>query len=94
VDSPPSRSSSQFSFSLYFPFKAVASGAKRRRSNDFSEFPLASQASDVGSIPIARSILPVYSPERSFTERFEDIAYTLGPKGLFKGCRVFSSQSI
>ncbi len=38
--------------------------------------------------------LLVYGPERSFTERSEDIVYTFGPKGLFKGCRVFSSKSI
>jgi hypothetical protein len=48
----------------------------------------------VGSIPIARSITHVYGPERSFTERSEDIVYTFGPKGLFKGCKVFSSKSI
>jgi hypothetical protein len=36
----------------------------------------------------------LYSPERSFTERSEDILYTFGPKGLFKGCRVFSSRSM
>ena len=54
----------------------------------------ASQASDVGSIPIARSRNPVYGPERSFTERSGEIVYTFGPKGLFKGCRVFSSKSI
>jgi hypothetical protein len=36
----------------------------------------------------------MHSPKRSFTERSEDIVYTLGPKGLFKGCRVFSSRSM
>jgi len=36
----------------------------------------------------------LYGPERSFTERSEDIAYTLGPKGLCKGWRVFSSRSM
>jgi hypothetical protein len=36
----------------------------------------------------------VYGPETSFTDRSEDIAYTLGPKGLSRGCRVFSSRSI
>jgi hypothetical protein len=36
----------------------------------------------------------VYSPERSFTERSEDIVYTLGPNGLSKGCKVFSSRSM
>ena len=54
----------------------------------------ASQASDVGSIPIARSINYVYGPKTSFTERSGDIVYTLGPKGFFKGCRVFSSRSM
>jgi len=36
----------------------------------------------------------LYGPERSFTERSGEIVYTFGPKGLFKGCRVFSSKSI
>ena len=36
----------------------------------------------------------MYGPKTSFTERSEDTAYTLGPKGLCKGCRVFSSRSI
>ena len=40
----------------------------------------ASQASDVGSIPIARSMTQLYGPERSITEPSEDIVYTLGPK--------------
>jgi hypothetical protein len=35
----------------------------------------------------------LYSPDRSFTERSEDIVYTFGPKGLFRGCRIFSSRS-
>ena len=34
----------------------------------------------------------LYGPKRSFTERSEDIVYTLGPKSLFKGCRVFFLQ--
>jgi hypothetical protein len=45
-------------------------------------------------VPPSAPLLKLYSPERSFTERSEDIAYTLGPKGLSKGCRVFSSRSI
>ena len=36
----------------------------------------------VGSNPIGSTNFFMYSPERSFTERSEDIAYTLGPKGL------------
>jgi hypothetical protein len=36
----------------------------------------------------------LYVPERSFTKRSGEIVYALGPKGLFKGCRVFSSKSI
>ena len=47
-----------------------------------------------GSNPFAPTTPKVYSPERSFTERSGDIAYTLGPKGLSKGCRVLSSRSI
>src|SRR5215469_10465218 len=35
-----------------------------------------------------------YGPKTSFTERSEDILYSFGPKGLFKGCRVFSSRSM
>src|SRR5579859_43470 len=46
------------------------------------------------SIPTAPTKSPVYSPERSFTERSEDIVYTLGPKGFAKGCRVLSSRSM
>src|SRR5262244_3069942 len=37
----------------------------------------------VGSNPIGSTNLVVYGPETSFTERSEDILYTLGPKGLF-----------
>ena len=48
----------------------------------------------VGSNPIGSTKTIMYGPERSFTERSEDIVYTFGPKGLFKGCRVFSSKSI
>ena len=48
----------------------------------------------VGSNPIGSTNIELYGPERSFTERSEDIVYTFGPKGLFKGCRVFSSKSI
>jgi len=36
----------------------------------------------------------LYCPKTPLTERSGDIAYTLEPKGLFKGCRVFSSKSI
>lgn len=32
--------------------------------------------------------------DRCFTERSGEIAYSFGPKGLFKGCRVLSSRSI
>jgi hypothetical protein len=39
----------------------------------------------VGSNPTLSAIFLLYIPETSFTERSEDIAYTLGPKGLFKG---------
>jgi hypothetical protein len=39
-------------------------------------------------IPSAPPTLLVYGPERSFTERSGEIVYTLGPKGLSKGCRV------
>jgi hypothetical protein len=46
----------------------------------------------VGSIPIARSKIPGSGLKRSFTKRSGDILYSLGPKGLFKGCRVFSSS--
>jgi len=35
-----------------------------------------------------------YGPKTSFTKRSGDIAYTLGPKGLCKGGRVFCSRSI
>jgi hypothetical protein len=48
----------------------------------------------VGSNPIGSTKIPLYSPERSFTERSEEMVYTLGPKGLSKGCRVFSSRSV
>ena len=48
----------------------------------------------VGSNPIGSTNFVLYGPKTSFTERSEDILYTLGPKGLFKGCRVFSSRSI
>lgn len=48
----------------------------------------------VGSNPISHPNFLLYSPDRSLTERSEDILYTFGPKGLFKGCRVFSSKSI
>jgi hypothetical protein len=47
-----------------------------------------------GSNPLATTILQMYGPERSFTERSEDIVYTFGPTGLFKGCRVLSSRSM
>jgi hypothetical protein len=60
----------------------------------FSYLQQASQASDVGSIPIARSKSHVYGPKTSFTQRSEDIAYTFGPKGVCKGCKAFSSRSI
>jgi hypothetical protein len=45
-------------------------------------------------IPPSPPYLKMYGPETSFTERSEDMVYTLGPKGLFKGCRVFSSRSM
>jgi hypothetical protein len=48
----------------------------------------------VGSNPIGSTKFRLYSPERSFTERSEDIVYIFGPKGLFRGCRVFSSRSM
>ena len=48
----------------------------------------------VGSNPIGSTKFTLYSPERSFTERSGEIVYTFGPKGLCKGCRVFSSKSI
>jgi hypothetical protein len=48
----------------------------------------------VGSNPTLSAIQSVYSPDRSFTERSEDILYTFGPKGLFKGCRVFTDEAL
>src|SRR5438477_7853028 len=45
-------------------------------------------------IPPAPPGHSLYSPERSFTERSEDIVYTPGPNGFCKGCRVFSSRSM
>ena len=76
------------------PLSCVQSIHSRNERASYNGSIEASQASDVGSIPIARSINPVYSPERCFTERSGEIVYTFGPKGLFKGCRVFSSKSI
>src|ERR1700731_2757694 len=60
---------------------------------------LASKASVRETVPWVRippspPYLRLYGPKTSFTERSEDIAYTLGPKGLSRGCRVFSSRSI
>jgi hypothetical protein len=43
------------SFSIHFPTKASSKSAKCRQFKRFQIFFLASQASDVGSIPIARS---------------------------------------
>jgi hypothetical protein len=48
----------------------------------------------VGSNPIGSTNFFLYSPEKSFTERSEDMLYTHGPKGFSKGCRVFSSRSM
>lgn len=48
----------------------------------------------VGSNPIGSTKFSLYGPKRSFTERSEDMVYTLGPKGLFSGCKVFSSRSM
>jgi hypothetical protein len=36
----------------------------------------------------------MHGPERSFTVRSEDIAYTLGPKGFTRGSKVLSSRSM
>jgi hypothetical protein len=47
-----------------------------------------------GSSPNVPATIQLYVPERSFTERSGEIVYTFGPKGLCKGCRVFSSKSI
>jgi hypothetical protein len=47
-----------------------------------------------GSNPFAPTNLFRYGPKTSFTERSEDMVYILGPKGLFSGCRVFSSRSM
>src|ERR1700730_17512651 len=77
-------------FQLKPPFGKLSAA----RSVAFRVLLRASQASDVGSIPIARSITSVYVPKRSFTERSEDIVYTFGPKGLFRCCKVFSYKSI
>ena len=61
-------------------------------SDEVGGWALSRQA--VGSNPIRDVSQGVYGPKTSFTERSEDIVYTLGPKGLFSGCRVFSSRSM
>jgi hypothetical protein len=45
-------------------------------------------------VPLGAPLLLMYSPETSFTDRSEDILYTLGPNGLFRGCKVLSSRSM
>ena len=45
-----------------------------------------------GSNP-SRPPISLGSGPETCSERSEDIVYTLGPKGLFKACRVFSSRS-
>ena len=47
----------------------------------------------VGSNPIGSTNILLYSPERSFTERSEDILYTLGPNGFSGGTSTQVSGS-
>ena len=65
-----------FQFPFSFQLRPSLVKLSAARSIAFRVLFKASQASDVGSIPIARSINPVYGPKRSFTERSEDIVYS------------------
>src|SRR6267142_2073175 len=81
-----------FQFPSSFQLRPSLRKLSAANSSAFRVLVQASQASDVGSIPVARSITPGSSPDTWVTQRTDYIGNTFGPNGFSSGSNTRVSR--